>query len=999
MNTDKLFDVVLRGSTMKNSKNKITKSILIALIGVVILACSVLFVHNQLVTNNQLNNNHEKLELIESKIEKSKSDEEEITAVYDEMYQSKVDSLAFQLKYITDIDLNDTYANEMREVYNIDYLVIQDGDSVVAKAGEQISEDEEPRSYTASIDGKRTISVQINNETLNTNLEQNASLKAVLDNVNVGQNGFVLAFHTEKKTVIFSPTEEEIGQDASTYGVDVSSLSDGEDTKLTYNGVEYLASCKQIDNGMIVTVVPYSEMTANDIHTVVIALVVYGIFMSIIILYTFFLKEEVKNKIEDAEDAKKQLHKKLGRIVIIGALLSFGVSFYMQTLFTLSEQSITNNKRGTELLSALKENDETLERQKEEYNEMYSQKLDELAYIIAHVDQTKLTRSFMTELKEALDVNSVMYFDLNGNVIAANTDNWSYSISKDEEDQSYEYWDILNGEKTKIIQDVQKNVNGNLRQYMAEAVQDDSYHTIGMVTMSATPEQLEKATINTDTETVLAGVSTGNNGFAFSITKPDDDGNSTFVYFPKENLIGKDVKKYGMNSSQFVADYNDFITVDGTTYYCASGVYDDMVTYIAVPFSGLNITALPISCITAVLMVLFMILVWYVSEHEKVLETTSDDAKKENEQIDVVMSDGRVAKARSINFRWSHDDISWESKTAGQKTTQILNMILTVLAFVVMVMVLFKDQFFADDSLFHFILSCQWQKGINIFSITYCLLIVICVIEISLIFRKFIMWIAHSLNAKGETICRLIDNFVKFATTICLFYFALSTFGVDTSTLVTSAGILTLIVGLGAQSLVSDILAGLFIVFEGEFQVGDIVTIDGYRGTVIEIGVRTTKVKEGAGNVKIFSNSSVKNVLNMTKDYSFVACDMSIEYNEDLHYVEKVLQEEFPNIKKKLPAIVDGPFYRGVSELADSAVIIKVIAKCTESDRVQLDRDLRRQLKLVFDKHNINIPFPQVVVNEPTEVVHEVTKKQDKQAENFVQKQNEEFKDTGIKEE
>ena len=168
MNTDKLFDVVLRGSTMKNSKNKITKSILIALIGAVILACAVLFVHNQLVTNNQLNNNHEKLELIESKIEKSKSDEEEITAVYDEMYQSKVDSLAFQLKYITDINLNDTYANEMREVYNIDYLVIQDGDSVIAKAGEQISEDEEPRSYTASIDGKRTISVQINNETLNT---------------------------------------------------------------------------------------------------------------------------------------------------------------------------------------------------------------------------------------------------------------------------------------------------------------------------------------------------------------------------------------------------------------------------------------------------------------------------------------------------------------------------------------------------------------------------------------------------------------------------------------------------------------------------------------------------------------------------------------------------------------------------------------------------------------------------------------------------------------
>ncbi len=126
---------------------------------------------------------------------------------------------------------------------------------------------------------------------------------------------------------------------------------------------------------------------------------------------------------------------------------------------------------------------------------------------------------------------------------------------------------------------------------------------------------------------------------------------------------------------------------------------------------------------------------------------------------------------------------------------------------------------------------------------------------------------------------------------------------------------------------------------------------------------------------------------------------MVVHYGEDLRYVEKVLQEEFPNIKAKLPAIVEGPFYRGVSELADSAVIIKIIAKCTEADRMQLDRDLRRQLKLVFDKHNINIPFPQVVVNQPTEDIHETTKNQDKQAEKFVEKQNQEFKDTGIKEE
>lgn len=970
---------------MKKSSNIIIKSILLAIVGAIILGYSVLSVHNNLVCNNQIKNNHEKLDLISEKIEQSKQDEEDIRAVYDEMYQSKADSLAFQLRYITDINLNDTYAKEMADVYDINYLSVIENGSTKVEAGSKLSDNY--HEYYGTINDNSQIYIQVDDEELNNDLEKNASLSAVLDNVSVGQSGFVLAFHTEKGTVIFSPNSDEIGMDANKLGVDISSISDNADFKLTYNGTLYFASSRQIDKGMIVTVVPYSEITANDLYTVVISETVYWIFMSIVILYFSFLRKEVK----DEEDAKRTLNKKLGAVVLVGTLLSFTVCFYMNTLFTLSEQSVTNNKRSQELLVALKNNDDTLSLQKEQYNEQCSQKLDEAAYILKNVDASYLDKEFMTDLKDVLKVNSVMYFDLDGNVIAANTDNWSYSISKDPSEQSYEYWDILNGSRTKIIQDVQTNVNGNLRQYMANSVQDDSYHTIGMVTLSATVEQIEKSTINTDVASVLSGISTGNKGFAFGVNKTDED-TYTFAYFPNESLIGKNVLNYGMNEDELVSDYNDFIEIDGTTYYCASSSYNDLLTYIAVPFSALNITAFPISLTTSFIMVIFMGTLWLLYANEKV--EVVEEKEEDQEQVDVEVANGRTAKARSVLFRWSHNGIKWEAMSAGQKTSYILHIILTILAFIVMTLVLFKNKFFTSNSLFLFVLSCKWQKGINIFSITYCLLILICVIEISLIVRKIIMWVAHSLNAKGETICRLIDNFIKFATVLCLFYFCLATLGVDTSTLVTSAGILTLIVGLGAQSLVSDILAGLFIVFEGEFQVGDIVTIDGFIGRVVEIGVRTTKVKEGSGNVKIFSNSSVKNILNMTKDYSVVSCDLIIKNDEDLRYVEKVLKEEFPAIKAKLPAIVDGPFYRGVSEFGDSTITIKVIAKCLEGDRVQLDRDLRRQLKLVFDKHEINNQRP-----DSQDDYHETTAKEDKQVEIFVKKQNEEFKDTGIKEE
>lgn len=95
-------------------------------------------------------------------------------------------------------------------------------------------------------------------------------------------------------------------------------------------------------------------------------------------------------------------------------------------------------------------------------------------------------------------------------------------------------------------------------------------------------------------------------------------------------------------------------------------------------------------------------------------------------------------------------------------------------------------------------------------------------------------------------------------------------------------GILGLIVGLGAQPLIADVIAGLFIVFEKVFDVGDIIVVDGFRGTVKEIGIRTTQIVDVGGNVKIINNSDLKTIINMTNQLSLAICDLNIEYGESL---------------------------------------------------------------------------------------------------------------------
>ena len=253
---------------------------------------------------------------------------------------------------------------------------------------------------------------------------------------------------------------------------------------------------------------------------------------------------------------------------------------------------------------------------------------------------------------------------------------------------------------------------------------------------------------------------------------------------------------------------------------------------------------------------------------------------------------------------------------------------------------------------------------------------------------RFILKQSEKLMKKGKAMVDLLCSLIKYVAVIIFVFFVLKTLGVDTNTILAGIGILGLVVGLGAQPLIADIIAGLFIVFEKVFDVGDIIVVDGFRGTVKEIGVRTTQLVDTGGNVKIINNADLKTIINMTNQLSLAVCDMSIEYGESLERVEAILKDRLPDIKAAIPDIKEGPFYKGVAELGDSAVVIRFVAKCEEGAKYQVERDLNRQFKLLFDKYNINIPFPQIVLNQPVNF-KDATEYQQKKAGQFVEEQKE----------
>lgn len=243
----------------------------------------------------------------------------------------------------------------------------------------------------------------------------------------------------------------------------------------------------------------------------------------------------------------------------------------------------------------------------------------------------------------------------------------------------------------------------------------------------------------------------------------------------------------------------------------------------------------------------------------------------------------------------------------------------------------------------------------------------------------------HSNRAK--TVFTLLDGLVKYACAIAIIIFTLQAIGVNAYAIFASVGILTLVIGLGCQSLIADVVAGMFIIFEDEYNVGEIVTIDDFRGTVVEIGIRATKLLDYAGNIKIINNSDISNVVNMSRELSLAVVDCLFPYDVPVQHIEKILKDNFDIFKAKVPGIVEGPFYKGVSDFGASNIAVTIVAKCLEEDRYQVQRDLMREYYIAFHNAGIDISYDQIVVQQYEPIHMEVSEELEKEATDFINDQ------------
>lgn len=229
---------------------------------------------------------------------------------------------------------------------------------------------------------------------------------------------------------------------------------------------------------------------------------------------------------------------------------------------------------------------------------------------------------------------------------------------------------------------------------------------------------------------------------------------------------------------------------------------------------------------------------------------------------------------------------------------------------------------------------------------------------------KRVFKIRKSATKKEKTIYSLINNIIKWFIIIIAFLMILDVFGVDTKTLVASLGVLGLVVGLALQDILKDFISGLFIIFENQYCIGDVIEVKGFKGEVINLGLKTTRVRSYTGEVKIIPNRNVEDVINYSQMSSLAVVDVSVAYEENYDRVEKIVNNLLEKLnKKKIPNVKGDIKLLGITKLGDSSIEIRIVVETASYEHFEVERILRKEIKLAFDKENIKIPYPQIEVH------------------------------------
>lgn len=669
---------------------------------------------------------------------------------------------------------------------------------------------------------------------------------------------------------------------------------------------------------------------------------------AMIVLLYYLIQYRRSQRNENIPPAEQGFRSRRRILLVLGTLLTALVAYYARTVFCISSYVMDDDREIESLIDAVDENGMSSDEVMEGFRNNYEDEIGMAARYLSAKPE-RINEETLRRLSDIFGFEFLMVFDEAGNELMSDSDYVGLSLSHNKSDLSFNIRKVLKGGYEQSFEGVDDMCGGKeYRIYAAGAICDPDLLPVGVLVAAIPDEHEIRVRRNNSVFAVMdERMASGQTRYYLM----DQEG-TIFYHTPNGTLDHLNPADYGFTEEVLKEGFSGRVTIGGIPYYVTQGEIDDLYIYTAIPCSIVYGTRMPFTIAAAVSAFLILLYAARRCQRLRIVRVSAGQDPDSKTQSPKAEGEGFEHEIQMQAPQPKTSDPG-RPPTAEEKTTTLILRICQIVGVVIAVILLFRDRLVPENSMINRVLEGGWQRGLNIYAVTAVLILILTAVMGVGLLLYVLKILARILSPRGETICRLLRSAVEYLSVIMVSYVGLSYLGARVEAVMTTTSLMVLLVGMGAQDLTADIIAGLFLMFESEFQVGDVIDTGGKIGIVKEIGIHSTKLIDPNNNVLIIANSRLADIVNRTQRNSFVFTDFKVSADVKIADLEELFERELPALKKQYPKFIGEPYFRGVSEFAGSTMKCNVAAEVSERDRTAMERILNREVLRILKSADI----------------------------------------------
>ena len=580
--------------------------------------------------------------------------------------------------------------------------------------------------------------------------------------------------------------------------------------------------------------------------------------------------------------------RQLPPLLLAGILAAAVFTTYLPLLTNYINHNVRMEKKLDAFIKELELNDEEWAKMES----VYSTAMQARMYMIdmfADFMGKDFTQEVLMDLAQRMDLKSVTIYDSEG-VSTMSTDFYvGYKISENPEDEEYILWDLLRKADTGMMRELPDKSG-------FYAASRRFFKVPGLIYVTLPDDSLVEMKEQTDINTALLRINTETYAKMHAYTLASD----TFLWATAASTATRSVANT-LPATALMNRYCGTQAINGYTYYLNT-MTDDQ--HILISAEQLDVFTEPIKQSMSVIipeLLLCSLLIFFAT---CICPSDGIPAKQEPEEE-------RSKPARIRRFMREQELSSPEEQELRRKVRKYCSELLWFLC-TLLVIFYFADKLASPHPMADYLFSHQWQREPGIYSVTTILLSVLFLSVGMRLIKRIMKGLSSRMDSRAETFGDLIISIVQFLLTVLVVIYSLHELGVDTTVILTSAGVISLIIGYGSQSIVSDLVSGIFLIMEDQVRIGEYIEIDGFLGKVENIGLRTTRAVYDS-RTKIINNANMVNFYNLSRDATPAAWSISLPKDADVDRVRSLIEGNPERFKAELgDRMIGSILYKGM---------------------------------------------------------------------------------------